>query len=306
MTNELRLLAVLAHPDDESMGNGGMLARYAAEGVKTYLITATRGEEGWFGPREEYPGPEELGRIRESELREAAEALGIHEVSFLDYVDGQLDAADPGEVVAKIASHIRRIRPHVVVTFDQFGFYGHPDHIAICRHTTAAVAAAADPKFNTSDGRRPHAVSKFYYMAWTEDDAAIYESVFGKLEMTIDGERRRSAPWPDWAITTLIDTSDYWRLCWEAVSRHRTQILEYQKLLDLPEENHEAIWGRARYYRVFSRVPVRQGVEDDLFQGLRSSEVVERSAVSRALGGLRYAWDAVLRRLPLRHVRMSL
>ena len=102
MTTELRLLAVLAHPDDESLGNGGMLVKYAAEGVKTYLVTATRGEQGWFADPKDYPGPEELGRIREGELRSAAKVLGVQEVSFLDYRDGELPNADHDEVVGKI------------------------------------------------------------------------------------------------------------------------------------------------------------------------------------------------------------
>ena len=148
MTNELRLMLILAHPDDESLGNGGMVAKYVAEGVETYLVTATRGEQGWFGPEDENPGPEELGRIREAELLEAAEVLGIREVSFLDYRDGEFDRAPADEVVAKIVRHIRRVKPHVVVTFDQNGLYGHPDHIAICQHATAAVAAAGDATFS--------------------------------------------------------------------------------------------------------------------------------------------------------------
>jgi len=77
MTNELRLMLVLAHPDDESLGNGGMVAKYVAEGVDVHLVTATRGERGWFGPEDENPGPEELGRIREEELLEAAAVLGL-------------------------------------------------------------------------------------------------------------------------------------------------------------------------------------------------------------------------------------
>src|SRR5262245_48764454 len=127
----LRLMAVLAHPDDESLGFGGTLARYAAEGVETYLVTATRGEHGWFGDPAEYPGPEALGRIREAELQAAANVLKLCEIRFLDYIDGDLDKADPREAVAKIVGHLRRVRPDVVLTFDPNGAYGHPDHIAI-------------------------------------------------------------------------------------------------------------------------------------------------------------------------------
>src|SRR5713101_5857958 len=100
MTNKLKLMCILAHPDDESLGNGGILARYAAEGVETYLVTATRGERGWFGDESEYPGAKALGKIREAELLAAAAVLGLHRVEFLDYPDGELDQARPAEVIA--------------------------------------------------------------------------------------------------------------------------------------------------------------------------------------------------------------
>lgn len=269
MTDELKLMMVLAHPDDESLGNGGTLARYAAEGVKTYLVTATRGEKGWFGDPAEYPGATQLGRIREAELRSAAAVLGIEEVSFLNYIDGEFDKADPDEVIGKIVSHIRRIRPHVVVTFDQNGCYGHPDHMAICQFTTAAVAAAADPTFIDSDDQSEHSVSKLYYMAWTQDEIDLYHEAFGALVMNIDGQERRSFPWPEWSITTRIQAEGHWRTAWEAISHHRTQLPGFEKLLALPESDHVKMWGTTRYYRVFTRVPVRSKVETDLFEGLR-------------------------------------
>ena len=105
----LRLLAVLAHPDDESLGVGGTLAKYASEGVETFLLTATRGESGRYrGHRDDdgrHPGREALGKIRESELRAAAAVLGVRELSLLDYRDQELDRADPNEAVARIVSH---------------------------------------------------------------------------------------------------------------------------------------------------------------------------------------------------------
>ena len=76
MTNKLKLMCVLAHPDDESLGNGGILARYAAEGIETYLVTATRGERGWFGDESEYPGLEVLGKIREAEFLRSVTLTG--------------------------------------------------------------------------------------------------------------------------------------------------------------------------------------------------------------------------------------
>jgi LmbE family N-acetylglucosaminyl deacetylase len=131
MNDNLRLMCVLAHPDDESLGMGGTLAKYAREGIHTHLITATRGERGRFGDAAVRPELHVVGATREAELRAAAKELGIRSVDFLDYIDGDLDRADPIEVQGKIAAHIRRIRPQVVATFGPDGAYGHPDHIAI-------------------------------------------------------------------------------------------------------------------------------------------------------------------------------
>src|SRR5215471_13253843 len=97
--SNLRLMAILAHPDDESLGNGGALARYAAEGVDVTLVTATRGQVGWFGEPSENPGMQALGQLREAELRAAATELGIREVVLLDYVDGELGLADTDQVI---------------------------------------------------------------------------------------------------------------------------------------------------------------------------------------------------------------
>src|SRR6185503_7711886 len=103
-------MCVLAHPDDESLGTGGALAKSAAEGVATYLVTATRGERGRFGDGVESPGPEAVGRAREAELLAAARELGLREVRFLDYPDGALAGVDAAEATAKIAGHLRRVR----------------------------------------------------------------------------------------------------------------------------------------------------------------------------------------------------
>ena len=152
MTGTLKLMAVLAHPDDESLGTGGSLAKYGSEGMETYVVTATRGERGRFYDGTENPGPEAMGRIREQELLDAADVLGVEEVSFLDYMDGALDQVDPNEAIGKIVQHLRRVRPQVVLTFDQAGAYGHADHIAICQFTTAAAVAAADAGYLPGQG----------------------------------------------------------------------------------------------------------------------------------------------------------
>jgi LmbE family N-acetylglucosaminyl deacetylase len=251
------------------LGLGGILARYAAEGVETYLVTATRGERGWFGDEADYPGPEALGRVREAELRAAAQVLGLQEVALLDYRDGELDQAKPSTAIARVVAHLRRVRPQVVATFDPYGAYGHPDHIAICQFTMAAVVAAADPDYD--DGREwpPHRVAKLYYMVDTADNLAAYETVFGQLAMQIDGAERRAAGWPAWAITTRIDTRAYWQQVWQAISCHQSQLPGYQRLTKLPEAQRQELWNSQAFYRAFSLVNGGRQVEQDLFEGLR-------------------------------------
>ncbi len=268
MAHPLKLMAILAHPDDESLGTGGTLAKYALEGIETYLITATRGERGWWGSEADYPGPTALGRVREAELRSAAQVLGLHEVVFLDYMDGELDEAPPQEVIAQLTTHVRRIRPDVVVTFDPDGVYGHPDHIAISQLTTAALLAAADSAYADS-GQPPHRVSKLYYRISTAEDLAAYQVAFGDLVMHIDGVERRAAGWPVWSISARIDTADYWPQVWAAVACHRSQLPGYQALKDLPPEHHRNLWGQQTFYRAFSLVNGGRAVESDLFAGLR-------------------------------------
>lgn len=268
MSENLKLMCVLAHPDDESLGMGGTLAKYSSEGVETYLVTATRGERGRFGAAGESPGPEIVGRVREAELLAAAKELGLREVRFLDYTDGELDRVDPGEAIGRIVAHLRRVRPDVVVTFGPEGAYGHPDHIAISQFATAAVVCAADPGYDGSGNT--HRVSKLYYMAWRRNKWDSYEAALRrKLVSRVDGGERHATPWPDWAVTTEIETGAYWPAAWRAVSCHKTQMAIYRQLEHLSEEHHRALWGSQEFYRVFSVVNGGRKAETDLFEGLR-------------------------------------
>ncbi len=273
MTTALKLLAVLAHPDDESLGIGGILAKYAEEGIKTSLITATLGERGWFGAEEEYPGAYALGKQREEELLAAAEILDIRYVDFLNYVDGELDQAHPAEIIAKIVGHIRHLRPDVVITFGPDGIYGHPDHIAISQFTTAAVLEAANASSSYYQNLPPHSVSKFYYMVATQGLLDVYQRVFGNLTMEIDDKERQGIAWPEWAVTTQIDVEHSWSTVWEAISCHRTQFPLYaaleNNLAHLSETQRKELYGTQHFYRVFSRVNGGRQVEHDLFEGLR-------------------------------------
>jgi N-acetyl-1-D-myo-inositol-2-amino-2-deoxy-alpha-D-glucopyranoside deacetylase len=166
------LLAVLAHPDDESFGMGGTLASYAEKGVDTHLICATRGEVGEIA-QEYMQGFKTIADKREAELRCAAGILGLKGVYFLDYRDSgmpgsadnthpkALAAAPLEEVAAKIAHYIRLLKPQVVITFDPIGGYRHPDHIAMHRATVKAFKDAADPDLESN--LPPYQPQKLYF-----------------------------------------------------------------------------------------------------------------------------------------------
>ena len=171
--SKLTLLAVLAHPDDESFGMGGTLALYAARGVDVHLVCATRGEVGEVTP-ELMKGFESIAKLRESELRCAAGVLGLTGVHFLGYRDsgmpGSTDNTHPqalaaqrlDEVAAKVVHFIRELKPQVVLTFDPIGGYRHPDHIAIQQATVRAFEQAGNPDF-AADGLPAYAPERLYF-----------------------------------------------------------------------------------------------------------------------------------------------
>lgn len=138
----IRLLGIFAHPDDESFGMAGTLARYAAQGIGTALICATRGEAGRSNGLAD--SPQALAGLRTQELQCAARAIGVDRLEILDWPDGGGESWDVARLARQIAARIRRIRPAVVVTFDAEGVTRHPDHIAVHRATRLALEGAPD------------------------------------------------------------------------------------------------------------------------------------------------------------------
>ena len=134
------LLAVFAHPDDESIACGGLLARCGADAIRATLLCVTRGGLGQMDD----PARARMGELRERELTAAARVLGVPEVILLDHRNGFLPWADRNVLEADIVSVVRRVRPTVVVTFDDDGLYWHPDHIVVHERTTAAVSGLAE------------------------------------------------------------------------------------------------------------------------------------------------------------------
>lgn len=174
MKTETRiLLAVTAHPDDETFGMGGTLALYASRGVSIHLICATRGEVGEVDAKY-LRGFSSIGELREHELRCAANTLGLAKVYFLNYRDSgmpntsenqhpqALIQAPVEQVAHQVAALIRQIKPQVVLTFDPLGGYQHPDHIAIHKATVRAFDIAGDNSVNL-EGTQAFSPSKLYF-----------------------------------------------------------------------------------------------------------------------------------------------
>ena len=157
------ILAVLAHPDDESFGLGGTLALYARQGCDTYLICATRGEEGSM-EEEHLNGFKDKAELRTNELQRAAKHLGLKEVFFLGYRDSGMPGTEANkhpdaqinhpveEVAGKVVKYIRELKPDVVITFDPIGGYKHPDHLHIHQATVLAFEKADDASFHPQSG----------------------------------------------------------------------------------------------------------------------------------------------------------
>lgn len=267
MSNPLKLLCVFAHPDDETFGTGSVLAKYGREGVETYLITATRGERGWSSAT--HPGLAEVARRRTKELEDAAAILGLRRVTYLNYIDGELDKADPQEAIGQIVSEIRRVRPQVVITFDPFGNYGHPDHIAISQFTSAALILSADASYTDPTNTPPHRVSKLYYLADSQPLLDLYQQHFGAINFLVDDVIRQGVGWPEWALTTRIDADAYWEVAWWAMACHASQIDDLTLMSQVVREHHAVLVGQRTFYRAYSLVNRGRELETDLFAGLR-------------------------------------
>ena len=271
MTNTLKLLAVFAHPDDESMGMGGTLAKYSAEGVETYYVCASRGERGWFGSEESNPGFERLGQIRTQELENAVKELGIRGLYYLDYIDGEVDQADHAEAIGKIVTHIRRIKPQVVVTFPPDGNYGHPDHIAIGQFTNAAIVCAVDASYQDAENLPSHRVSKLYYLVDGENYINLIAPFMAEMDFPIiDGQQRGEVAWQEWLITTRIDMAEHCATALRAIRCHESQLPSLGALAEAHEDAVTAVLAmQGTFFRAFSLVNGGRQVETDLFEGLR-------------------------------------
>ena len=272
------ILAVFAHPDDESFGTGGVLHMCADRGVYTALLCATRGEEGEISDPA-LATPETLGAVREEELRAACRILGIQDLRFLDYRDGALAQADPAEAIGRIVFQIRRLRPQVVVTFDANGGYGHLDHMAIHRFTTSAFRLAGDPGAypdQIAEGLATHAPQKLYYTASPRSVMARVREALrdaggdfapGGNAATISIEQMGT---PDAEVTTAVPLDDRaYQAKIDAWNVHRTQAQPDSFLDRLPPDLARALLGVERFVRAVPPAEPGEPPEDDLFASIR-------------------------------------
>jgi len=273
-----RLLGIFAHPDDEGL-MGGTILQYNTQGVESGLVCATRGEVGEISDPA-LATPENLGQVREGEMRAAAEALGVRNLWFLDYRDsgmaGTADNNNPrafmqvnaADVVGKLVGIIRQFRPQVMVTFDETGGYGHPDHIAIYRHSTSAFHAAADavqyPELGVA-----HSVAKLYYSSfprsgiramgeWMKEQNPDAVGSFGNLDPEKLGM-------PDELISVWLNVDQWMEAKGRSWAMHRTQMDPNSFMAKVPEEIQRKWRGYECFQLAASRVGPDVAGENDLF-----------------------------------------
>ena len=286
---ELRLMAVHAHPDDESSKGAATTARYAAEGARVMVVTLTGGERGdILNPAMDIP--EVHGRIHEvrrDEMAKAAEILGV-EHHWLGYVDSGLPEGDPlpplpegsfatvpldGPTEALVRV-IREFRPHVLTTYDENGGYPHPDHIRCHEVSVAAYEAAAD-YLRYPDAGEPWAVSKLYYNhGFLRQRMQVLQDEFAK-----HGQDGPFAKWlENWdaeedvieaRVTTRVECAKFFAQRDDALLAHATQIDPKSFFFTTPMEWQQRLWPTEEFELARSRVPV-QLPETDLFAGIKT------------------------------------
>ena len=279
MSDPVTLMAVHAHPDDEVISTGGILARYAAAGVRTVLVTCTDGRQGdgpgGIKPDHDEHDEEEVVRLRRKELERSCEILGVAHLEMLGYRDSGMEGWDANgradafcnvpveSAAARVSELMERYRPQVLVTYDENGGYGHPDHIQAHR---VAMAAAGD----TGIPQKLYyaAIPRSAFRAWAEGmrAAGIDLAELGFPE--VDLEDAPPFGTPDELIGAIVDVSPFTGRKREALHAHASQAENFF-LLRLPDEAWNLAFASEYFVRVRTRRPVEAAVvEDDLFAGV--------------------------------------
>ena len=290
-TSPLRLMAVHAHPDDESSKGAATTARYSAEGVEVLVVSCTGGERGSvLNPSygRDITDLEEMRQVRTVEMAEAARALGVQH-RWLGFVDSGLPEGDPlpplppgcfalvplEEAAAPLVEIVREFRPHVMTTYDPTGGYPHPDHIMTHRVAKEAFAAAGDAE-RYRDRGAPWEPLKLYYnhdfsmnrirrMHEAMLDAGL-ESPFGDWV-----ESRAAREIPEREVTTRIAVADYFDARDAALRAHATQIDPDGFFFAIPRDLEIEVWPVEEYELAESRVATSTP-ETDLFAGITGNE----------------------------------
>jgi LmbE family N-acetylglucosaminyl deacetylase len=277
------MLAVLAHPDDESFGMGGTLARYAAEGIEVHIAIATDGVAGSVATGYEHTLAE-LAAVRAQEVQAAVTILGgqLHMLGYRDsgYIGDPANAhpdafiqQDVAEVAGRIVALIREIRPQVVVTHDETGGYYHPDHIMCWKVTTAAFEAAGDAEQYPELPWPAYQPQRLYYTAFSNRMVKVFATL-----MRLRGQdpkragRNKDIDWtrigiPPERLHAQIDYRAYWDVKREASAQHPSQGGGTSRGRGMPEWLQRRLMGSETYIRAYPPVP--DGFrERDLFAGI--------------------------------------
>lgn len=282
----LALMCVHAHPDDEVIMTGGVLARAADEGMRTAVVTATGGELGeivgeGMDPEEVRP---RLAQVRRDELSAALSILGAGEPRFLGYRDsgmiGTEGNAHPAafwqapfdEAVGRLVGEIRRFRPDVLVTYDAFGGYGHPDHVQSHRVCLVAAEACAVGELYAEVGD-PWQVAKLYLATIPRSFIALANAELPRHGLPSPFGSQTDPDLltfgtPDEEVSTVVDVRPWLERKWAALRAHASQIGPESFFLNIPPELGEGAFGQEWFIRQRSRVAVPTA-EKDLFAGLR-------------------------------------
>ena len=294
--NNLCLLTVHAHPDDESSKGAGTVALYKSRGVRTVLVCCTGGEEGEIlNPDMDTPETRaNLPEVREAELKQATRIIGYDEVVMLGYRDSGMAGAasnedprcfaqaDTDEAVGKLVTEIRRARPQVIVTYDEEqSIYPHPDHLKVHEISVLAFDAAAD-KSKYPEAGEPWQPLKLYYTVWSMKRIRSIHEKFAELGLESPFDQRWfDRPSRDEIITTSIDVSDFYSVRTAALKAHRTQIEETSRFwFGLPDDIAKSVHPYDDYTLARSLVGTNGGhpkepdgavAEMDLFAGITST-----------------------------------
>ena len=285
MESELRLLTVHAHPDDEASKGAGTVARYNAEGARCVLVCCTDGGAGDILNKslDTPENKDNIVAIRRAELDASAGIIGYQRVAMLGYLDSGMpdmpENAHPDnfanapldEAVERLVSIIREERPHVIVTYsDHQKGYLHPDHLRVNDISVAAFDAAGDAGRYPETGE-PWQPLKLYYTAWSQE--RIEKTHAKCLEVNGESpfdERFLDRESEDHLITAKINVQDYWNERCDALLAHATQVDPDEPFwFPLPRDVAAAVYPYDDYELARSLVGPVDGIEDDLFAGIR-------------------------------------